>query len=55
MAGQLDTLLFAEDADWRGSDAQQARAAALTSALVSQWRPALESAELPQHIQHMFA
>lgn len=55
LAEQLDTLLVAEDADWRGSDAQQARAAALSAALVSQWRPALESAELPQHIQHMFA
>lgn len=55
LAEQLDTLLSAEQADWRGSEAQQARAAALAAELVAQWRPALEAAELPQHIQHMFA
>jgi hypothetical protein len=55
MVEQLDSLLSAEQADWRGSDAQRARAEEIAAELVAQWRPVLEPAELPQHVMHMFA
>ena len=55
MAEQLEGLLAAEELPCAGgSEAERERVLALACELAAQWRPTLEQAELPRHIQHMF-
>lgn len=55
MAEQLEGLLAAEGLPCEGgSAAERDRVLALANELAAQWRPAMEEAELPRSIQHMY-